>query len=134
MQSFPINWLALLVATVVKFGLGFAWFGLIFGKQWQALTGLTQESMKAGMPKAIVTDLVTTFIMAWVLVHAVHFAGADTWGMGAGVGFFNWLGFMGAPTLAAAMYDKRPLMLWVLTNAYQLVSLLVMGAIVAVWT
>jgi hypothetical protein len=133
MQSFPINWLALLVATVVKFLLGFAWFGLLFGKQWQALTGHTQESMKSGMPKAIVTDLVTTFIMAWVLVHAVHYAGAVTWGMGAGVGFFNWLGFIGAPTLAATIYEKRPLKLYLLNNAYQLISLLIMGAIVAVW-
>jgi hypothetical protein len=133
MQSFPINWLALLVATVVKFVLGFVWFGLIFGKQWQSLTGVSEASMKAGMVKAMVTDFVTSFIMAWVLVHAVHYAGATTWGMGAGVGFFNWLGFIGAPTLAALMYEKRPLKLWVINNAYMLIALLIMGAIVAVW-
>jgi uncharacterized protein DUF1761 len=134
MESFPINWWALLVATLVKFVLGFVWFGVVFGKKWQALTGLTEESMKAGMAKAIVADLVTTFIMAWVLVHAVHYAGATTWGMGAGVGFFNWLGFIGAPTLAAILYEKRPLMLWLINNGYQLIALIVMGAIVAIWT
>jgi hypothetical protein len=122
-----------LVTTAVKFLFGFAWFGFLFGKQWQSLTGISQESMKAGMPKAIATDLITTFIMAWVLVHAVHYAGALSWGQGAMVGFFNWLGFIGAPTLAAMMYEKRPLKLYLINNAYQLISLLIMGAIVAVW-
>jgi len=134
MQSFPINWWALLVATLVKFVLGFVWFGLLFGKKWQALTGVTEEAMKSGMAKAIVADLVTTFIMAWVLVHAVHYAGASTWALGAAVGFFNWLGFIGAPTFAANFYEKRPLTLWLLNNAYQLIGLVVMGAILAAWT
>jgi hypothetical protein len=133
MQAFPINWLALLVATVAKFVLGFVWFALLFGKQWRTLSGVSEGSMKEGMVKAMVTDFVTSFIMAWVLVHAVHYAGATTWGMGAGVGFFNWLGFIGAPTLAAGMYEKRSLKLWGLSNAYMLLSLLIMGAIVAVW-
>lgn len=133
MQPFPINWLALIVATIVKFLLGWVWFGVIFGKQWQALTGVSEASMKAGMAKAIVTDLITTFIMAFVLVHAVHYAGANTWALGALVGFFNWLGFVGAPSLAGTVYEKRPIKLWVINNAYQLIALLIMGAIVAVW-
>ncbi|MFI5400682.1 MAG: hypothetical protein ACHQZQ_06500 [SAR324 cluster bacterium] len=41
---------------------------------------------------------------------------------------------MGALTFAANLYEKRPWMLWLINNAYQLISLLVMGAIVAVWT
>jgi hypothetical protein len=138
-MQFPINWLAVLVATVVKFGLGFVWFGLVFGKMWQSLTGVTEASMKAGMAKSIVTDLVTTFIMAWVLTHAVHYAGVANggginWSFGAMAGFFNWLGFIGAPTLSATVYENRPIKLWVLSNSYQLVSMLVMGAILATWT
>ena len=34
-------------------------------------------------------------VMAFVLLHAVHYAGATTIGTGAAVGFFNWLGFIG---------------------------------------
>jgi hypothetical protein len=134
MQSFPINWLALGVVTLVKFGLGFVWFGLLFGKQWQALAGVNEASMKAGMVKAIVIDLVTTFILAWVLVHAVHYAGAANLGQGAAVGFFNWLGFIGATTLGAYVYENRSLKLWALSNAYQLIALVIMGAILAAWT
>lgn len=71
--------------------------------------------------------------MAFVLVHAVHYAGAVTLGTGAAVGFFNWLGFMGATTLAATFYEKKPLQLWAINNGYLLLILLTMGAILAVW-
>jgi hypothetical protein len=136
MQSFPINWLALVVATLVKFLLGWVWYGAIppFAKQWQESIGVTPEALRAGMVKAIVTDLVTTFIMAWVLVHAAHYAGATGWAQGAGVGFVNWLGFVGGPTLAATVYEHRPLKLWAITNGYMLLGLMLMGVIVTVWT
>ncbi len=133
MQSFPINWLALVVVTVIKFGLGFVWFGLVFGKKWQALTGVTEAQMKQGMPKALVTDIVTTFITALVLAHVVHFAGATTWPMGANVGFFCWLGFTGGITLAGNTYEQKPFMHWILGNSYLLLSLVIMGAVLAVW-
>lgn len=71
--------------------------------------------------------------MAFVLVHAVHYAGAVTLGTGAAVGFFNWLGFIGATTLAATFYEKKPLQLWAINNGYLLLILLTMGAILAVW-
>lgn len=136
MQPFPINWLALLVATIVKFLLRLVWFGAVppFARQWQASVGVSPEALRAGMVKGIVADLVTTFIMAWVLVHAAHYAGATGWGQGAAVGFFNWLGFMGAPTLADTVYEHRPLKLWAVNNGRSAISLVVMGMIVTVWT
>ena len=87
-----------------------------------------------GLPKAMVVDLVGNYVMAFVLVHAVHYAGAKGIGEGAAVGFFNWLGFIAVVTLAAVIYERRPMKLWVLNNVYLAVSLMVMGAIVAVWT
>jgi hypothetical protein len=134
MQDIPINWWAVLAVVALKFVLGFVWFGLLFGKQWQALSGLTEAQMKAGMPKAIVTDVAMNFVMAWVLVHAVRYAGATTWPMGAGVGFFNWLGFVGALSLSGTVYGNRSLKLWALQNAYECIALVAMGAILAVWS
>jgi hypothetical protein len=50
------------------------------------------------------------------------------------VGFFNWIGFIAPVTVADIVYNKRPWMLWILNNAYWLISLIVMGIILAVWT
>lgn len=134
MQTFPINYWALLVATIAKLVMGMFWYSpILFGKQWMNLVQCKPEEMKARMPKLLLADFVSSFIMAFVLVHAVHYAGANSAGQGAAVGFFNWLGFIAVVTFASVMYEKRPLKLFLINNGFQLLSLLVMGAIVAIW-
>ena len=134
MQSFPINYLALLVATLAKGVLGWLWYSpMLFLKPWLQLSGVSDDQMKTGMGKAIAVETIGNFVMAFVLVHAVHYAGARGVGQGAAVGFFNWLGFVFVIALTGAMYEKRPLKLVAINSGYQLVGLLVMGAIVAVW-
>lgn len=78
-------------------------------------------------------DLICNFVMAFVLVHAVHYAGARSAGQGATVGFFNWLGFVATVMLMLTLYEKRPAKLSWINSGFQLFSLLIMGAIVAVW-
>ena len=134
MQEFPINWGAVLVAAIVKFAIGGIWYSNIaFAPRWRALTGCSEEGTKQGLGKAMAIDFAGGVVMAFVLLHAVHYAGAVTAPMGAAVGFFNWLGFIGVSTLAASFYEKRPLQLWVINNGYLLLALLVMGAILAIW-
>ena len=78
-------------------------------------------------------DFVCNFIMAFVLLHAVHYAGAANAGQGVAVGFFNWLGFVATVMLMITLYEKRPAKLFWINSGFQLISLLIMGAIVAVW-
>jgi hypothetical protein len=135
MQEFHINYLALLIATIAKMLVGMVWYSSpVFGKLWMTLVGCTPEQMKATMPKALLVDFISSYVMAFVLVHAVHYAGAISLPQGAVVGFFNWLGFIAAATLVSTVYEKRPVKLFLINNGYQLISLLIMGAIVAVWT
>ena len=134
MQPFPINFLALAVAAIAKSAIGTVWYTGLFGKQWRALNGVAEGGSRDGMGVAIAVDLIGNFVMAFVLVHAVHYAGAKGVGEGMAVGFFNWLGFIGVVTLTAGLYEKKPFKLWLINNAYLCLSLLVMGAIVTVWT
>jgi Protein of unknown function (DUF1761) len=134
MQSFPINFLALGVAAIAKSAIGTVWYTALFGKQWRALNGVPEGGSRDGMGVAIAVDLLGNFVMAFVLVHAVHYAGAKGIGEGVAVGFFNWLGFVGVVSLTSGLYEKKPLKLWLINNAYLCLSLLVMGAIVAIWT
>ena len=135
MQPFVINYLALLVAAVVKFFIGFVWFTLLFGKKWAAIQGITPgPDNKAVMTRGMIIDFVGGLVTAFVLVHATHYAGATGWWQGAAVGFFNWLGFMAVTTLSTITWEKRPYTLWVINNAYSLVYLVAMGVIVTVWT
>jgi uncharacterized protein DUF1761 len=134
MKDIPINFLALLVAAVVKLVVGAIWYAPpVFGKHWLALSGVSEAQMKAGLARAMAVDFVASLVMAFVLVHAVVYAGAATAGQGAIVGFFNWLGFVAAVTLAQVVYEQRPFRLFLINNGALLISLLIMGAILAVW-
>ena len=52
---------------------------------------------------------------------------------GIEVGFSIWIGFIATVTLGPVIYERKSLKLWLMNNAYWLVSLLIMGAIFAVW-
>ena len=130
-----VNFLAVVVATVVAYVIAFVWYAVIFRKQWMQLTGITE--MKPS-PKNVVLVLVGTFIMSYVLDHSIAFGNAyvQTSGVSGGLqgGFFNWLGFVAPVTLMNVLYEKRSWKLWLLDNGFWLVSLLVMGAILSSWT
>jgi hypothetical protein len=89
--------------------------------------------MKAGMVRALAVECIGSLIMAFVLVHAVRYAGATTPLQGMAVGFLNWLGFVAVVTIGSVTYQRRPFGLFLLINGYLLISLVVMGAILAVW-
>jgi hypothetical protein len=130
-----VNFLAVIVATVVSYALAFVWYGVMFRKQWMQLTGVTEMKPSA---KNVILMLVGTFIMSYVLDHSIAFGNAyvQTSGLAGGLqgGFFNWLGFIAPLTLTMVVYEKRPWKLWLLDNGFWLLSLLVMGAILSLWT
>ena len=133
MQEVPLSW-AMLVAAIIRFVVGGLWFSpFAFAEPWRRLVGLSAEQMKATMPKAIAADVVASLLMAWVLAHAVVYAGATTLGLGAAVGFFNWLGFIAVIQFTAVLYEQRSLKLFAIQSGFNLVSLLLMGALLAVW-
>jgi hypothetical protein len=133
-KEIPIHFLPILIAALVRFGIGALWFSpVLFGKAWATLTGCSQDEMKQGMAKAMVADLVGNLILCFVLVHAIVYAEAHTFGQGAAVGFFNWLGFIAMPMLATVFWEHRPWRLYAIQTGFQLVSLIVIGGGLAAW-
>jgi hypothetical protein len=134
METVPINWLALIVAAIVKFAIGAAWYApQVFGKQWQAELSMTQEQVRANLAPAIVAEIITDLVLAFFLVYAVRYSGASTLLQGAFLGFLVWLGFVATITIAQVFYEKRSWRLWSINNGYLVISLIVMGAILGAW-
>lgn len=142
----PVNYLAVIVSAVVAIVLGFLWYGPIFGKKWTAMIGWTPERISAMRADPKMKNMVMrnyalvgvgALIMAFVMSHAIVFAGAymNVSGVSAGLqaGFWNWLGFVAPVTLGAVLWEGKPWMLWVLNAGYYLVSLLLMGLILGMW-
>jgi hypothetical protein len=130
MQPVAINWAAFAVAVVIKFVLGALWYSPpLFVRQWQAETGITSQDMGKRMPVALPVEIVGAAITAFVLVHAIRYAGADSYIRGATVGFLSWLGFTAVPSAGYVAFGSRSLKLTLIDNGYHLVGLLLMGAI-----
>ena len=139
MPPVPINYLAVVLAMVASMVIGFLWYGPLFGKTWIALMGFSQAQMEkakaAGMGKQLGLMAVGSLVMSFVLAHALVFASAylNASGVSAGLmaGFWNWLGFIAPVTLGSVLWEGKPWKLWLLNNGYHLVTLCVMGVILA---
>lgn len=100
-----LNYLAVIIATIVQFAIGAIWYSAIFGKLWAKIHGfdkLTKEvqlkMMKSMRPfyalQALVT-LVTAFVLALFITYL------PTWNAYAMAGFF-WIGFV-VPTQVSSV-------------------------------
>jgi hypothetical protein len=127
-----INWLAVIVAAVVKFAIGGVWYTALFGRQWRALMGVAEGSPMTGLGQAMAVQIVGDLIMAYILAR---FVGHYGWGFGTGiiVGFMAWLGFVATVSVGQIFYEHRSPMIIAINNGYLLIGLVVMGAILGVW-
>ena len=107
MHGFDVNWLAVLVAAVAKFAIGGVWGSPpVFGPRWGSLVGVTPDAFKARMGVAMITDLVASVVLAWVLANVLKFTGAVGLIPGMRVSFFLWLGFVATPLLSTTTCTK----------------------------
>ena len=127
-----VNWIAVIVAAVVRIAVAAAWYSpAVFGRQWQAATGVAQGP--AEMPRAIAVQALGSLVMAWVLAQVIgQYGGGGLLG-GALVGLLMWVGFVATIMLPGAMFEKRSMGFFGIYSGYQLVTLVVMGAIVGAW-
>ena len=133
----PGHILPSVVAAVVAFLIGGLWYSpLLFARQWVAAHGYTPEqvaAMQRNAPKAYGISFLCFLVMAHILQALVHLTGAEGWMYGLHLGFLCWLGFAFTIGLTAQVYSQRKFAVFVIDAGYQLVYLLVMGAILAAW-
>ena len=133
MADVDINWLAVLFSAVAAMVIGFVWFSVL-SEQWMAAAGRTREDIGEG-PGAPLYAIVTALqlVTAVVLAIVVDWARADTFAEGLIVGFVAWLGFVASRKGIASLFESRGRNLYAIDAAHDLVVLLAMGLILAVW-
>ncbi|MGA7161367.1 MAG: DUF1761 domain-containing protein [Bacteroidota bacterium] len=129
-----INYLAVFVAALANYIIATVWYAVIFANVWKKLTGIPE--MKPSPIKMVIV-FIGSIVISFVLFHSIVFGNEylKMSGVSGGLmgGFFSWLGFIAPVTLTNVIYEKRPWKLWLLDNAFWLISLLVMGAILSAW-
>jgi hypothetical protein len=127
-----LNWLAIAVATVSSFVLGWLWYGPLFGKGWMQDTGMTKE-------KGAQVSMLKTFGGTFVLNLAIAFAIATLvgphagWKMGLHTGLFGSFFFVATAIGVIYLFEQRSLRLWLINSGYQVVNFSIMGTIIGAW-
>jgi hypothetical protein len=126
----PINWLAVVVCTVVAFVEGGLWYGPLFGKIWMREMNIGPDHKpKIGKPVLFGTTIVLTFIAAAVFAAFVGPQPGPGLAIGAGIstGVF-WVGFSMTITY---MFAGRSRALWAIDAGFAAVQFTLFGVVFA---
>jgi len=133
-----INYLAVLIAAIASMGLGFLWYSqYLFGKQWAALKGFTDESLKAAQKSmgplyalSFVLALLTSYLLVHVMNLSQSFYGNTPLQAGIASAFFMWLGFVMPTQVTAQIFGEKKWKLFGIDTGYQLAWMLLAGLII----
>ena len=131
-----VNYLAVLVAAIAAYVVGFLWYGPVFGKKWIVLMGFTEKAMEKAKQKSMIGAYLGTFlsmlVMAYVLAIFIGFMGYYPTA-GIQVGVVTWLGFIATTMLGKVFWENKSWFLYILDAGHYLVTLVMMGAILGAW-
>lgn len=119
--------------------LGALWYSpYVMGKLWIRYMKKTQEEIRnesSGIRIGMiyVLNTIASLVFAYVLAHIIKFASLNTFVQGANAGFWIWLGFVVTTVLPGYLFESRSKMLYVIFITYQLISITIMGGLIAVW-
>jgi|ERR1700704_4953535 hypothetical protein len=132
-----VNYLAVLVAAVAVFVLGWLWYSpLLFYKPWMRLRGLDPVAAMAGaqMPAwKLLIEVGRCLVLAYVLARFVALLGVSS-SMGAvHVGLLLWIGFPVILLAGSVLWDNVPWKVAAIHAGDWLVKMLVIPIIVSAW-
>ena len=129
----PFNIWAVLVSALSTFLIGGLWYSpAVFGKAWMRENGLTEEGLKNG-------NFVKIFGLAFFLaliaaINLAMFMGPeDKPEMGALWGFLAGFGWVATFVGTHYLFERKSFKLFLINAGYSIVSLTLMGVIIAAW-
>jgi hypothetical protein len=132
-----VNYLAILVAAMVVFVLGWLWYSpLLFYKPWMRARGMDPAVAMAGakMPAGkLVVELVRCILLAYIIARFVALLGVSNWMVAVHFGFFLWIGFPVILLTGSVLWENIPVKVAAIHAGDWLVKMLVIPIIVSVW-
>ena len=131
-----INFPAVLVATVVHWLLGAAWF-TFFRNEWIAGVGLTPAQVQAAQahpsPVPYIIAFICSFGLAVVIARMITFSKMTTALGGARIGMMLGLGVALLPMMTEYFFEMRHLKFALIAGGYPAVGAVIMGVILGAW-
>jgi hypothetical protein len=118
---------------LAAFLLGFAWYTALFGKAWQAETGITDEQAQEGMVMTHGLSLLMMIIISYGINYVInlHESADQTFVHGAFHGILSCV-LYGLPLLVVHyLYQKKSLKLLLIDGGYALAFFALSGGVMA---
>ncbi len=134
-----VNLIAVFVAAAIGIGIDMYWFSpRCFGKQWIKLSGFSQKEFKEAqknnnMGMIIFFASIAMLLTSLILANIVKLIGITDLASGAQIGFLLWLGLVAPVQLGIVLWESKPFKLFLIQTLHELVILVIIGALLAVW-
>ena len=135
MKELKINHLAVLMAVILQFVLGFLWYGPFFGESWMEMVGLDMVTIEANPPGVggwitnVVSAVVSMYILAWLFTKIPVISLVQGLAIGLLIGF----SFVLLSSMTTGMFSQYPYGLAWITGGYTTVGLGIGGAVFGAW-
>ncbi|HET9486253.1 MAG TPA: DUF1761 domain-containing protein [Chryseosolibacter sp.] len=136
MNNLKINHLAVFVCLVLMHGLGFLWFGPLFGEKWMALVDLDIAAMQEDSSEIglwvtnFIAVLAPLYFLAWLFTKLDVRSGVR----GAILAFLISFCFHHLPLMSGNMFAGEHYGLAWIVGGYNLLGLAICGFILGAWT
>jgi len=133
-----ISFVAVIVAALVAFLIGGVWYTALFGKQWIALQGFSEEKVKemqANRPPPVFFGgmIISYLVLALILALLIGALPEKSAFGGAGLGVLVWLGPAAAIGMTHWIASDKPIGVFLIDAGCELVYLVLMGLILGAW-
>jgi hypothetical protein len=128
-----INWLAVVVSTVIAFAIGGIWYSkALFGSVWLEEVGLTEEAVNnANVAKTFGGAFVLQFLAVTAL--AVLLGTDGTWQSGLQIGLLIGLFWIATAYGITYLFEQRSLRLFFINAGYNIVFFALVGTLIGYW-
>ena len=135
----PINYLAVVVAAVIAFIIGFLMHGPVAGKLWMRLANVHptgNEKLSDMIPQMLwnlLANLVTAYALATIigLVYGSPYVSPDLMQVALITSIILWAGFIAASSSINVIWMGQSFKLWAFEAFSSLLVMLAMGATIA---
>ena len=129
-----VNFMLIGLAAIARFGFGWLWYGLILPSQWKAaMKDSKRDVKKIDSKKAMVGCFVGSLALSYVLYYFISILDLYIFRDAALFAIFIWFGFLAVSELESVFYEGKTWKLFFINSGYQLISVVLMAGIFAVW-
>jgi len=129
-----LNWIAVIIATIVYFILGGLWYSpLLFANAWMKQINKTEEDFDKPNPVIFLYSFILQLIATISLALFITAMAIDTALNGAIIGFGAGAGILYTLSGTTGIFSETPFKLHLINNGYHVVGLTLAGLILGWW-